>query len=87
MSGIDERDVRVDVWRSGARGPITMRLTHVPTGIVATKTGTGAASMRRRLMHSLSSRVALAQAQRAWAEPVDPVAYLTDLHGYSEAEQ
>jgi protein subunit release factor A len=32
---MDERDLRIDVWRTGALGQIwSLRLTHLPTGIV-----------------------------------------------------
>lgn len=36
---IDERDIRIDIYRSERTAPMTLRLTHIPTGIVVTVEG------------------------------------------------
>jgi len=38
MIEIDERELRFDEWRTNARNPVTVRITHMPTRAVGEAT-------------------------------------------------
>lgn len=59
---LDERDIRVDIWRAGINGgPINLRLTHVPTGTVVSSDGSDKSEhlAKKRLMLELERKIAL----------------------------
>ena len=74
--GLDEADLRVDVWRNGAVAPemqhCAVRITHLPTGTTVTKEGRSALQAKAEALAELGPKVAEALSQYRTSH--DPVA-------------
>ena len=62
---IDLKDCRIDTYRQAIRGaPTTMRLTHIPTGVVAEATNASAYLARKECLKKLEEPVTSALSRR-----------------------
>lgn len=55
--GLDPKDLRVDTFRAGFQGPRSVRITHLPTGLVETAEGTSEIAAKSEALTALTKRV------------------------------
>jgi len=55
---MNDKDVRIETFRSGPLSPVAVRVTHLPTGLSVKVTGASSISARRRATKKLEELVA-----------------------------
>lgn len=61
LAGLSETDLRTDIYRSGISCPVAVRVTHLPTGLVASAEDRSTIRARTQALDELQRKVSVRQ--------------------------